>query len=115
MEALFSYGTLQQKNVQLETFGRELLGEADTLACFVLGEIEITDPMVLERSGKRFHPILRYTGNPQDSISGTIFLITSDELAQADEYEVDAYKRALLTFTSGRAAWCYIDAQANLP
>ena len=115
MEALFSYGTLQQQTVQLDTFGRELIGEADTLAGFTIGEVEITDAAVLKSSGQRFHPILRYSGNLSDRVSGTIFLVTHDELKQADSYEVEDYKRVLLTFVSGKQAWCYIDAQAVLP
>ena len=115
MEALFSYGTLQQQAVQLDTFGKELIGEADTLAGFTIGEVEITDAAVLKSSGQRFHPILRYSGNLSDRVSGTIFLVTHDELKQADNYEVDDYKRVLLTFVSGKQAWCYIDAQAVLP
>lgn len=31
MEKLFSYGTLQLEQVQLDTFGRLLEGQADTL------------------------------------------------------------------------------------
>ncbi len=31
VENLFSYGTLQSESVQLETFGRKLEGEPDTL------------------------------------------------------------------------------------
>ena len=93
MPKLFSYGTLQQKNVQLANFGRELSGSKDTLQGYVVGEVEITDERVLRESGKAFHPILRYTGNLADEVAGTVFELTDAELTQADDYEVDAYQR----------------------
>ncbi|WP_342342087.1 hypothetical protein [Pseudoalteromonas lipolytica] len=54
MEKLFSYGTLQYKQVQLDTFGRLLEGQPATLTGYIVGEIEITDPAVLKSSGQRF-------------------------------------------------------------
>lgn len=42
MPLLFSYGTLQQKQVQLANFGRELTGSKDILQGYVVGEIKIT-------------------------------------------------------------------------
>ena len=43
MPKLFSYGTLQQENVQLATFGRTLVGSKDQLIGYQLGKIDITD------------------------------------------------------------------------
>ena len=54
MPKLFSYGTLQQKNVQLANFGRELSGSKDILQGYIVGEVEITDERVLRESGKAF-------------------------------------------------------------
>lgn len=112
MPKLFSYGTLQQENVQLATFGRTLVGSKDQLIGYQLGEIEITDEDVLAKSGKRFHPILLKTNNPTDKVAGVIFDITDNELAQADRYEVDAYAYARVegNFDSGATAWIYADA-----
>ena len=110
MPKLFSYGTLQQENVQLATFGRTLVGSKDQLIGYQLGEIEITDDDVVATSGKRFHPILLKTNNPTDKVAGVIFDITDDELAQADRYEVDAYARVEGHFDSGSTAWIYADA-----
>lgn len=67
---LFSYGTLQQENVQLATFGRRLDGVADTLPGFERTMIEITDPEVLATSGERFHPIVRRCGIRRLALSG---------------------------------------------
>jgi hypothetical protein len=43
MELLFSYGTLQQENVQLANFGRTLSGTKDALKKYTVGEVRITD------------------------------------------------------------------------
>lgn len=111
MPKLFSYGTLQQENVQLAIFGRLLKGQRDSLIGYQLGEVEITDPDVLQKSGKRFHPMLIKTNNPNDKVAGVIFDITDDELAQADSYEVDDYARIEGKFASGATAWIYADAR----
>ncbi|BBN83600.1 gamma-glutamylcyclotransferase [Pseudoalteromonas sp. A25] len=107
MEALFSYGTLQQTQVQLDTFGRTLSGTKDTLLGYVLGEVTITDPKVIATSGKDVHPILVHTGLASDQIDGTVFLLTDDELTQADNYEVDEYVRVQAQLASGNRCWIY--------
>jgi gamma-glutamylcyclotransferase (GGCT)/AIG2-like uncharacterized protein YtfP len=111
MPKLFSYGTLQQEDVQLATFGRRLAGHRDQLAGFIQTEVEIDDPDVVAASGKTHHPILVFTGLPDDRVSGTLFDITGTELAQADDYEVDDYKRIAVTLASGMQAWVYVDAR----
>ena len=52
MQRLFSYGTLQQKNVQLANFGRELKGQPDKLPKYRVDKILITDKRVLRESGQ---------------------------------------------------------------
>lgn len=111
MPKLFSYGTLQQKNVQLANFGRELNGHKDILQGYIIGEVEITDERVLRESGKAFHPILRLSGNNADEVPGTVFELTDAELAQADDYEVDAYVRVKATLKSGTECWIYASAE----
>lgn len=110
MELLFSYGTLQLKDVQLANFGRELKGEKDILPGYVLGEVEITDERVLRESGKKFHPILEQTSNQTDEITGTVFELSKEELLQADDYEVDDYKRVSAKLKSGKTCWIYAAA-----
>lgn len=110
MEKLFSYGTLQQPAVQIATFGHELQGMADALVGYVLTEVKITDEGVVRLSGKRFHPMLKRTDNPKDTIEGMVFEITAEELAQADAYEVSLYARKLAPLRSGGQAWIYADA-----
>ena len=107
---LFSYGTLQQERVQLETFGRRLGGEADALPGHVLSMVEITDPEVVAASGSRFHPIVTASADPADEIAGMVFEITAAELSAADSYEVSDYKRVAVRLKSDRAAWVYVKA-----
>jgi len=108
MEKLFSYGTLQLEQVQLDTFARLLSGEPATLTGYIVGEIEITDAAVLKSSGQRFHPALIKTGQITDTVTGTIFTITEQELANADSYEVDDYTRVEELFSTGNNAWVYV-------
>lgn len=109
-EWLFSYGTLQQEGVQLSTFGRLLTGRADALPGFAETWVRITDPDVLAKSGKDMHPIVAPSGDPADSVAGMVFQVTAAELAQADRYEVDDYKRVAITLASGLRAWVYVAA-----
>lgn len=107
---LFSYGTLQLEQVQLETFGRELERKADALLGFKQTPLEITDPEVLKISGERFHPIVLASSDPMDTVAGTVFWITPDELAAADRYEVSDYHRVEAGLVSGGKAWVYVKA-----
>lgn len=108
MEHLFSYGTLQQSAVQIETFGETISGQSDALVGFAKALIEITDPDVLALSGERFHPIVTETGQSSDLVHGTVFALTAEQLAKADAYEVDDYERVVVTLASGRTAWLYV-------
>lgn len=111
IEYLFSYGTLQLEKVQLESFGRILIGTGDALEGYKLTSLEIKDESVLKRSELQFHPMAVPSGNRSDTVQGTVFEITSDELLQADKYEVNDYKRILVTLVSGKKAWIYVSAQ----
>ncbi len=107
---LFSYGTLQQEQVQRSNFGRPLAGSPDTLAGYRTDWVQITDPDVIAASGSDRHPIVRPTGDPSDSVAGTLFTITPAELAAADTYEVDDYRRYEVELLSGNRAWVYLAA-----
>jgi gamma-glutamylcyclotransferase (GGCT)/AIG2-like uncharacterized protein YtfP len=115
MPLLFSYGTLQQANVQQATFGRLLAGRADELLMYSRSLIEITDAAVLATSGTAQHPIVRFTGRPADRVAGTVFEVTELELAHADDYEVDDYVRVRAALASGHEAWVYVDAGGAPP
>jgi hypothetical protein len=108
MPHLFSYGTLQKEQVQLETFGRILQGDQDILTRYRLEMLEITDPEVLRKSSQKFHPILKFSGNPEDEVTGILFAVTEEKLLQADEYEVDDYMRIKTVFKSGKSGFIYV-------
>jgi gamma-glutamylcyclotransferase (GGCT)/AIG2-like uncharacterized protein YtfP len=107
-ERLFSYGTLQQENVQLATFGRLLKGTPDALVGFAVQMVEIRDPQVVAISGKTHHPGLVRTGRSSDRVPGTVFRITPAELTSADAYEVYEYQRVEAELASGGRAWVYV-------
>ncbi|MGE5117659.1 MAG: gamma-glutamylcyclotransferase family protein [Betaproteobacteria bacterium] len=111
MPLLFSYGTLQQHNVQLATFGRLLEGREDELVGFEQSLVPIEDAAVVAASGKTHHPIVRYVGSADARVRGTVFEVTEAELASADRYEVAAYRRVAADLASGRKAWVYVDAR----
>jgi len=87
--------------------------QADSLVGFRQEMLAIRDPDVVKLSGKTHHPILLATGNPADKVSGTVFLITPEELAQADKYEVSDYRRVLAPLASGGSAWAYVAQEGS--
>ena len=103
MPLLFSYGTLQQENVQLSTFGRLLQGQKDQLLGFEASSIKIEDPQVVATSGKTHHANVTFNGRSDSRVSGTVFEISDAELAAADRYEqLAAYKRVAAMLASGK-------------
>lgn len=113
-EKLFSYGTLQLESVQREHFGCTLKGHADVLPGFEIRDCLISDSNVVSTSGKSIHPIACFTGDAQDGVTGMVFEISSQELEEADKYEVDDYKRIKRTLKSGEQAWVYVQSGLNI-
>jgi len=54
------------------------------------------------------HPILRQTDRPGAAVEGMVFAISGADLAAADEYEVDDYRRVAVPLRSGERAWVYV-------
>jgi gamma-glutamylcyclotransferase (GGCT)/AIG2-like uncharacterized protein YtfP len=108
MPLLFSYGTLQQPEVQRATYGRLLDGRTDALLGYRLAPLAISDPEVVRLSGKAVHTIACFSGDASDRIPGVVFEISEAELAATDAYEVDAYARAEVTLESGAHAFVYV-------
>jgi hypothetical protein len=114
MPLLFSYGTLQQNDVQLSTFGRRLNGRKDELLGFERSLVKIDDPQVAATLGKTHHDNVQFTGNNDSRVPGMVFEITDAELASVDEYEAAfSYKRVDATLASGGRVWVYVDARAG--
>ncbi len=105
---LFSYGTLRDPQVQLETFGRLLEGEPDAVVGYRLESLTITDPAVIATSGSDRHPIVRASDDPGTAVEGTVLWISEQELLAADAYEVDDYARTSVPLRSGAHAWVYV-------
>jgi hypothetical protein len=108
---LFSYGTLQRRDVQLATYGRPLEGSPDVLLGYRLEVLPDRDPNAVRISGTKTHMVVRYTGNPADRIPGVVFFLTAEELAATDQYEGSDYARIELTLESCRRAFVYVDPE----
>lgn len=113
MPLIFSYGTLQQDDVQLATFGRLLHGQRDELIGCEPSRVRIEDPQIVAASGRTHHANVTFNGRDDSRVSGMVFEITDAELAAADRYEeLAAYKRIAATLASGKQAWVYVDARS---
>jgi hypothetical protein len=106
---LFSYGTLQLREVQQANYGRELEGTPDALAGYRLITLPDRDPEAVRISGTKTHMVVRYTGNLSDRVPGMVFLLTEAELAATDCYEGSDYGRAELGLESGSHALVYVE------
>lgn len=115
MPLLFSYGTLQQQDVQHTTFGRLLEGTHDELAGFERTLVKIEDPQAAADLGETHHVSVRANGRNNSRVAGTLFEIDDADLTAADAYERPAdYHRILVTLVSGRQAWVYVHG-SSLP
>jgi len=113
MPLLFSYGTLQDEQVQLSLFGRVLVGRKDCLLGYELALAPVADAEFARTSGKTHHAILRPTGDNITQVEGTAFEVTDKELVLADKYEPVEYKRVVARLASGAQTWVYVDAQSG--
>lgn len=109
MPLLFSYGTLWDPQVQLDTFGRLLTGEMDELVGFEPSRVKIEDPDLVVASGRTHHANVTFNGKPESRVSGTALEVSDRELAVADGYEHPAdYVRVIARLASGKSAWVYL-------
>ena len=102
MEKLFAYGSLQNEDIQKDLFGRILEGTAETLIGYVVKEIQIE-----EEFGMVHYPIITETHNPEDTINGMVYTVSTKELHQSDLYEGLHYKRVEVHLQSNQKAWAY--------
>ena len=100
MPLLFSYGTLQQEDVQMATFGRRLTGIRDELPGF---------EQTVATVGTRQHANVTFNGNDESRVAGTAFEVSDADVARADEFEAPfSYERISAVLASGRRAWVYV-------
>jgi hypothetical protein len=109
-EYLFSYGTLQDEKVQIELFGRILIGACDILKGYRISTIQIKDELFLSKSSQPYYSIAINSGEKEDGIDGVAFEISQEELLLADQYEPEEYKRIDVKLESGKNAWVYVSA-----
>ncbi|MDF4201796.1 gamma-glutamylcyclotransferase [Maribacter sp. SA7] len=95
---LFTYGTLQERDVQLGVFARPLNGFEDELPLYTISDDKVAD----------LYPTLQHTGSKEDAIKGQVYTLTHQELQKADQYEGEAYERIQIKLVSGKNAWAYI-------
>ena len=113
MPLLFSYGTLQQEDVQLSTFGRRLDGQRDALVGFEQSLVKIDDPAVVAALGSTHHANVRFNGHDDNRVPGTVFEISDAELVSVDRYEAAySYARRAAWLASGQHAWVYVHAES---
>ena len=114
MPLIFSYGSLQEENVQLSTFGRRLEGRRDELVGFEPASVAIDDPAVVAALGKTHHANVAFNGSDASRVPGMVFEIGDAELAVVDAYEAPfGYGRIGAMLASGKRAWVYVHAPAG--
>lgn len=104
MEQLFSYGTLQSTEIQVQVFNKLLTGTTDQLLGYKLKDLKIE-----EEFGMEDYFVAIPSENPSDAIEGICFDVSSQDLEKADQFEANAYKRVQITLKSGTVAWIYME------
>jgi hypothetical protein len=109
MTILFSYGSLQDKNVQLANFGRELTGRKEVLPGYTLRTIPRSSSKQAVPTEGASDLTVEPSANPDDTVPGVVYEITEQELAAADQYEaVFDYYRISAALQSRDPVWVYV-------
>jgi gamma-glutamylcyclotransferase (GGCT)/AIG2-like uncharacterized protein YtfP len=113
MPQLFSYGSLQESDVQLATFGRLLSGQRDELLGAEASTVKIENPEIVAALGRTHHANVTLASETDTRVPGTVFEISDSELKRVDAYETAySYRRVLGRLASGKEAWVYVYADA---
>ena len=88
--------------MQQSLFGRHMIMHEDELVGFELGSVQ---------HGPETHSIVKETGDAEHRVKGMVLEMTDRELAVADEYEPEEYKRISTVLASGQEVWVYTDAR----
>lgn len=99
MALLFTYGTLQDLQVQQYVFGRILDGQPD----FLLGFKK------MENAVYGRYSLVIQTGKIEDKVEGKVYEVSEIDLKKADIYETSAYSRKIFPLESGLKAWVYVE------
>ena len=95
---LFSYGSLQDEEVQLRIFQRRLIGQKAILKGYRL----ITN----EYLGK--FPVIYPSTKQEDTVNGLVYEVTNADLFICDQYETSYYKRIQIALNTHPSAWVYV-------
>ncbi|MDE2638020.1 MAG: gamma-glutamylcyclotransferase [Chloroflexota bacterium] len=99
MEKLFTYGTLRDPATQQKLLGRTLgEGAPDALRGYRLAKLTGIHDV---------YSILQPHAGA--TVEGTLFEVTTEELAHLDAYEGDAYMRVSVRLVSKTRAWAYTE------
>ncbi len=109
-EYLFSYGTLQKNEVQLELFGRLLSGVTDILRGYKLSTIEIQDGNFLAKGEETSQLTVVISDDKAARVEGMVFELSREEMLVADRYEPAEYIGVKIVLESGKQAWIYLAA-----
>jgi gamma-glutamylcyclotransferase (GGCT)/AIG2-like uncharacterized protein YtfP len=99
LQKIFAYGTLQDISIQHGVVGKRLpLVGRDRLPGFrhKYDPYPVGIPMIVQ------------SGNQEDSIVGTVYECTEDDISNMDRYEGSAYHRIKTTTEGGREVWVYV-------
>jgi gamma-glutamylcyclotransferase (GGCT)/AIG2-like uncharacterized protein YtfP len=113
-QRLFAYGSLQHPAIQRWLFGRVLDSVPDRLIGARCDWVDDPDPDILRLTGQRGYPRLRRT-DTDEAVEGLCLALSDAELAGADRYEGEAYRRERCRLASGHAAWVYVDVHSPCP
>ena len=109
MPLLFSYGTLQDPEVQRATFGRTLRGEPDALPGFEASLVKIEGTVMATVPGRTHHANVIRSHRNDSRVEGTVLEVSDGELMAADAFEAPArYGRIEVPLASGKRAWVYV-------
>ena len=103
MEYLFAYGTLKDREIQENIFGRTLTGTADSLTGYAIQKIKIEEEFGMEE-----YPIIVPSEDTNQIIEGILYEISELDIEKVDTYEGRHYKRIEVTLTSNKKAWAYV-------
>lgn len=98
IEYLFSYGTLQYPEVQMDALRRVLVGVKDELNGYQISSLMI--------DGAIFPTLI--PSDEFEAVEGTLYEVSADEFMVLDEFETKAYKRIRVTLKSGIEVWVYV-------
>lgn len=95
---LFTYGSLQDEQIQTALFERKLKGKPDTLLGYEIAKEKLAG----------IYPVIFKSPSTISGLSGMVYELNKTDLEKADEYEGEDYQRIEVVLNSGTKAWVYV-------